>query len=1293
MDNTIELIKKFKLRSGIQLFFGDMEHPWTILDVDFENRKFLIYSTEPVGKHKYSDGSIDWNYSDLKRWLNEEVILHLSIDEQEALVDTELGKLFILSKNENDKYQKNVDTYFFAFFYRPEENDTQLFSSYYGHNNPNPTQELNILPCAWVSMDHGFFKSRIKEKTDGIYIDINGLRVKDGVLTHILPSFKNVNLPEGIIEIDCYDPSNVEKLILPVSLKKVNGGFLNRCSDLIYLEIHAEDTIMNSKDSFWYPHQVTLDNSVFRSTVPLPATFANLIYQADDISLAWLCIHQKNKTWEKEIKKAITAEKSDIILKHMMDRMETLNYQKAVINQITKYAIDRLSELNEETVKTLISQLKAHKAEKQAAQISELLQDQSDDLSLTEKREFVPGTTIYLENNKFSWTILDVDKENNNALLIINTVQGNSFRGSLEDLNRKAYNFDFHADSIKQISSNENHQKLFILSVEQFEKYKPFIIPSNACSFASWRVPNWYVIDEDSKTFKVISPDNEYKDNPYDTQYRPNILIDLNSELIKNNLKVEEDKLYFMANPFNIAGHTLVSGNPSFTSVEVPMGVEDIADNAFKNLKELQSVTLPESLLKIGEEAFEGCSKLTDVIINSHQVSYGKNAFGSYWNSNLKFKESMFQTSGKLISQFDQKINCIEKEETIGWILLYHDDIKWYNKLSSIIEKMDKKNIFNWMVDRFNAEKKKTDKLGCAIVHYLSLYFEFLDQKAVSNFVKTVTDAKLKKTLEQISNNTQFNNWLSGNNQFRDEENSAIEILKKKNKTVAGLELLIKNYFSLIPSDLPELKYTDGNEVSDWMKSFLLCVHGLPEEKEYTSIQLFDGVQEIIDNLDVDSFNKFLETLATRYLGAVSGKKLNIAHPICRYANEALMTKLVALAPKWASSVSGNEAPPLRIFRDAAFYSNTYAAMSISERYHELGYYAKLRGYEENEYRDIYFSDIGIDKDGQKALTLGDKTVYVQLQDDLSFMIKVPGKDKLAKTLPKANVDEKTYSEANEAFKLLKKNAKKIIKAQTNALLVSFLKGDGRKAKTWQNTYLVNPLLKHIGKLVVWKQNTTLFTIGEHGLIDINGCEVQLDNSPIYLAHPMDISKEELEDWKHYFVSNNLKQPFKQLWEQVIDLKQVQENRYEGAEISAYKFSGKEIHGISSYGLTSYSDEFGFRLQDVHLDYLDKISDPYDVGSFYYELQKVQIITKSKYANHIISLLDDWTFEALIEPMIKDKDITFRGRLNTFTKEQIDSILEAANKLQEPEITAFLLQYKNEHFSTDDIFDDFTLDL
>jgi len=61
----------------------------------------------------------------------------------------------------------------------------------------------------------------------------------------------------------------------------------------------------------------------------------------------------------------------------------------------------------------------------------------------------------------------------------------------------------------------------------------------------------------------------------------------------------------------------------SAASVEIPSGVTEIGDWAFKDCKSLASVVIPDSVTKIGRSAFKGCTSLASVVIPAGVTEIG----------------------------------------------------------------------------------------------------------------------------------------------------------------------------------------------------------------------------------------------------------------------------------------------------------------------------------------------------------------------------------------------------------------------------------------------------------------------------------------------------------------------------------------------------------------------------------------------------------------------------------------------------------------------------------------------
>ena len=446
---------------------------------------------------------------------------------------------------------------------------------------------------------------------------------------------------------------------------------------------------------------------------------------------------------------------------------------------------------------------------------------------------------------------------------------------------------------------------------------------------------------------------------------------------------------------------------------------------------------------------------------------------------------------------------------------------------------------------------------------------------------------------------------------------------------------------------------------------------------------------EIVAMLDPDSLQAALKQLADEYLvECQNSKKKFLVYPFCRYADEENMAELTRLAPSWATYYSGDNAAPLWRLRDAAKYSDTRAAMVFAERYHELDKYAALRGTTEDELRDKYLSDVGLDEDGGKAYDLGNQTVTARLQQDMSFLFELPN-GKTAKSLPKKGADPVKYESAKADFDEMRKAVKKILKNRGALLFEDFLSSRERTSGEWQEAYLKNAVLRKAASLLVWEQGGKNFTLSDSGPIDSAGQAYTITDQPIKVAHPMEMEPAEVKTWQKYFTSKGLKQPFAQVWEPVIDPNTIREDRYEGSVQLMFRFAGMEKHGIHSGNLHAYSETW-LSLEDCRLDYRPstwRINYDGAKGETY-TLGKFSFPKYTRKVNHIVSLLDKWT----VWDRVKKDDVSVMTMIDSFTLAQITEFIKAAQESQAMNVLALLLDYKNAHFADFDPMDEFTLE-
>ena len=767
------------------------------------------------------------------------------------------------------------------------------------------------------------------------------------------------------------------------------------------------------------------------------------------------------------------------------------------------------------------------------------------------------------------------------------------------------------------------------------------------------------------------------------------------------------------------------SGCSSLTSIVIPDSVTAIGDYAFEDCSSLTSIVIPDSVTAIGDKAFWGCRSLTSVTIPKSVTSIGEEAFAhckklsrfSPLRSDCKLGKNPFGDT--LPEGIDSCVENLYPLFTDGTLKQYVLNGSAFPKLASGLQT----EIFmtrqgKALAPAYEKCVQDPDALGRNILDRLSgkpsakecnsvaAFLTIFSQKASEEILRQLyealkplkTAAKALKTIEADASlimklNSEAKTSLS------ESEKTVMEILQQEQKSMMSLTDAVKQFYGLEVAALPKVTCTDGAQAPESAMAYLLTAHEelqaqLYQEQPdvvaaYPSSGVCEHAAEILALLDQKSFQSALRTLADANLG-LSGrsKKMFLAYPICRYADEPLMAELTRRAPKWASSVSGNAAPPLRTFRMAALYSETRAAMLFADKFGDLDVYAGIRGTDGDTIRDQFLSNIGLDETGGKTYDLGNQTVTARLQKDLSFLVELPT-GKTAKSLPKKGADAEKYAAANADFSEMKKNAKKIVKNRVSILFEDFLSGRARKADAWKESYLKNPLLRQVASLLVWVQDGKTFLLTDTGAVTADGTPYSIGDAEIALAHPMDMTRNDLTAWQKWFTANGIKQPFEQIWEPVVDPNAIKEDRYKDCMIPYYRFAGQKKHGIHVED-TDFHNSIYIYFDDCKTDVkrIDQMRHMIEMDHRF-EVQKISFEKFTRKANHIIAYLDRVT----IYDRIRKDDTGISTFLPQFTLAQITEFIKVATENNCTNVTALLLDYKNQNFADFDPMEEFSLDL
>ena len=762
--------------------------------------------------------------------------------------------------------------------------------------------------------------------------------------------------------------------------------------------------------------------------------------------------------------------------------------------------------------------------------------------------------------------------------------------------------------------------------------------------------------------------------------------------------------------------------NWNINNIFLPEGVTTIKEQAFVECG-MAALHVPLTLQSVGKKAFARCKNLRYIFIAGENISW--------LNGNQEIPQSVaiFQNTEngmKILACSMKNKNCnLPPENTAEY---------W--------EDYDREILENGPQYKFTTSTRLLGAIG-RLMDPVELsedskqaYIELL-AKNIKHLIPVAEELKMPRLIQILfdegvvnsKNQTAIKKLLSESKvreiaAFAKVETATKESAVKKKakvKTVqsaVGLQYAsdlsdsewaqkLTLYYATEAKSLPVILDKEGKELPLAVKVWLLTVHEKTIKHPWNEVEVLvdyekpgpcPEAKQVIDQLDLESLQKALRKLAETNLGITGkNKKMFMAYPICRYADETLMEDLTQRAPEWRSQVSGINAPSLLTFRKANAYSETRAAMLIADKYKDTSWrpeyldmdtYAQIRGTDADTIRDKYLSDVGLDEQGGKTYDLGNQTVTARLQKDLSFLIELPT-GKAAKSLPKKGADADKYAAANADFSEMKKNTKKSAKNRGNILYSDFLSGRTREADAWKESCLKNPLLRQVSSLLVWTQGGRTFTLTDVSSITADGVDYTIGDGEIALAHPMDMSQTDLSAWQKYFAANGIKQPFEQIWEPVVDPNAITEDRYKDCMIPYYRFAGQKKHGIHVED-TDFHNSIYIYFDDCKTDVkrIDQMRHMIEMDHRF-EVQKISFEKFTRKANHIIAYLDRVT----IYDRIRKDDTGISAFLPQFTLAQITEFIKVATENNCTNVTALLLDYKNQNFADFDPMEEFSLEL
>ena len=711
----------------------------------------------------------------------------------------------------------------------------------------------------------------------------------------------------------------------------------------------------------------------------------------------------------------------------------------------------------------------------------------------------------------------------------------------------------------------------------------------------------------------------------------------------------------------------------SLTSIVIPESVTSIGDWAFNCCKRLTSVVIPEGVTSIGNWAFNCCKRLTSVVIPEGVTSIGDSAFNGCRGLTVEnapaISVAVFSAM-KLGAQagyiFLSERDRFKDEVIVAGYKKY--SFSQRKKLLPLIFRDDNAEALRFYIDEKKVTLKNLDG------DYLIPARQAGAEKCVSALLKWKEDQASAKPAAKKKGSAKTEQPSTAA-----EPASPLEAeYAEKYKAIYGDSLL--KWMKLSGVTLPEVLLEDGTKAPTVLLKYIIVSYGGINPEAPKFMPEADAAAKLL------RYDSFCEALAK-----LSGDLDCAAYPtliplLCRYGNAKQIKAMISAHKNWNTKTEfgGKKIAVKDAFTKLLMLSDTREAAIFFEKNGWLDSYAGLRGTTADEVKESFLFDFGFDENGVRRFELGNTVLDVRLQKDLKLDMFDTNKQKAVKSVPKTGADPALYQLAKDEIADMRSNIKKAYTIRKWELFDCYIEKTVFSPEKWSESYLKNAFLHVLAELLVWQQEGKTFTCSDGGLITADGAEYALSDKPIILAHPMEMDKEDVAAWQRYYTARGLKQPFEQVWEPVREASQIKPDRYAGIPIPVVYLRHAERRGIScdwyyvnDYSNSRYLDINGFKVSAEETAEQDKL-----------QIASIKPNAWNRRTNMVISYLDRLT----VYGRIAKDDVTVMDLMDGFTLAQITEFIKTAQEANAGNVTAALLEYKNNTYPDFDPMAEFTLE-
>jgi predicted DNA-binding WGR domain protein len=215
---------------------------------------------------------------------------------------------------------------------------------------------------------------------------------------------------------------------------------------------------------------------------------------------------------------------------------------------------------------------------------------------------------------------------------------------------------------------------------------------------------------------------------------------------------------------------------------------------------------------------------------------------------------------------------------------------------------------------------------------------------------------------------------------------------------------------------------------------------------------------------------------------------------------------------------------------------------------------AEEKGMTRDELEDRVIPDCGLDENGKRELSFGERTFSFVLGSDLKA--KVRDQDgKVRNDLPKpSGKDDAEIAAASVAeWKLMKKQIKEVATIQSRRLENAMITGRRWNQDDFRSLIVTHPLMTHLAQKLIWstfdangKKSSTFRITEERDFASVSDDVLTLPaDHQVGLVHALEMSAEERAAWGEVLSDYEIVAPFAQLGREVHALNPEEENQQE----------------------------------------------------------------------------------------------------------------------------------------------------